>query len=553
MSGHGETPIDFGRKGPILFRLASSYYKTAAAVYLEAFQNAIDAGATIITLRHNEKTRSGSMRDNGSGTSVAGFDQKMGKVGESLKDDDDYGQFGLGFISFIPICERAYFTSCPKPNVRGYVEWGFVTDRIRDAEWNGKIPHRERPELEYSGGKGEHHTPWRTELRLDQIVKDARISRIHSAQSLAETVIAKYREKMLKNDVQISIYLTRRDGTKEAVENARALPYSGKRLKTELFEMAAVGKVRFDLLLTKKGSPGKASEKVVLGVAGDISRVTAEDFCKSTTALLKADVRQALQSGIFEGDIVAERITLEPSRTCFVDNDAHLEFCEAVERWYENVGKQHFEAAQEESAQKKYQEVNQRVIENISRIFSGKQFDDIRKMLGGAQRSRSEDRGATALTVSATLSGLKKTPTPGPHDPKQPLDPTKEKKPRGRPTFSVAGPDGKPRTRARKPGFDLELETVPIPMGNLWDLDTSQMILYFNMLHADFIICDTASPRCLQQLKEVVCMLALEVAALPQDWQETALFQAQEHAAKMAVLLSTSKVFTSLGASYKDI
>lgn len=550
--------IGIGSIGPVLMRLASSYYKTLLAVILEAAQNANDAEATAIFVSINEKTRTVSISDNGRGTSVEGFEAKLLSTCRSAKSNDKYGQFGLGFISFFGKCERAFFTSCPHPRNRGYVQWEFVTSDAERDDWDGDIPPKVLPDILYAAsGSGGNKVPWRTELKLVNYTGDARINRIPSAEMVAQEIISKYRTKMIGNDTKLTVIITRRDGKKEKVENMKATPIKGRRLPVVMAipEPRSAGAVRFELYLAEKGSPVSPEKRVTIGVAGALSRVTADDFVESTKELLKSEVRLALVSGVFEGDIVAARITLDPNRKSFLEDEALLEFCDEIDDWYFTSAKTHFDSAHEETTQKKYQQVSMRVLENLSKMLQDKRFESIRNLLGTSARPKKGEPAELASATSASLSVAPKSPTASPKK-DQPEGMTRDKCAKNGKDKQAApvakDVETKARPRTRKEGFGLELVTEPIPMGPLWELDLSQGLLRFNCLHEDFILIEKGGLRRLQQFKEMLCLLALELAAMPDDWRETAGVFAQEHATKVAMLLSTSKVFTSLGEGFKD-
>src|SRR5262245_46808610 len=85
-------------QGELIYRTAQ-VYPTLFRAALELVQNEIDAGANKVWIILNRKERDLIVRGNGKGASRAKFDRSLGSIGQSLKDLDQYGQFGYGLLS----------------------------------------------------------------------------------------------------------------------------------------------------------------------------------------------------------------------------------------------------------------------------------------------------------------------------------------------------------------------------------------------------------------------------------------------------------------------
>ncbi len=137
-------PVNFPA-GKILVRLANEY-PFVLLVILENVQNALDANARNVSVRINQKTSCITVRDDGDGVSVSGFQEALQSVCESAKSRGKLGQFGIGLISPLGKCERFTFTSSPRDKDE-FREWTFNTAEIEASKDMPNIPRRSRSDL----------------------------------------------------------------------------------------------------------------------------------------------------------------------------------------------------------------------------------------------------------------------------------------------------------------------------------------------------------------------------------------------------------------------
>ena len=378
-------------EGEILLRTAS-IYPTLLLVVLEQVQNALDANAKHIGIVLNRKTRHIAIRDDGDGVSRSKFEGALLSVGSSRKTSDKLGRFGIGLISPLGKCQRSTFTSLSKADqTAGYLEWTFITDDIRSQSKEVRIPCRPRPDLQFRSSKGQGAEKrggvtmlsWRTEVDIYKYSTDKVISRIESVDVLIESIFERYAAAMRRNEVELSVKFVEEDGTEHIREKIKASTYSGKLLGEISFIEEDVGRVRFNLYLARKTQKGYAG-KVVVGEIGNDYRFGFSTFVRTTEGLLPDEVADALVSGIFEGEILGEKIRLNSSRKSFEANSALVGFCTAIESWYREHGKRHLEKIEGESEDERYQELGARSLATIEEMLrDNPAFAKLREAING--------------------------------------------------------------------------------------------------------------------------------------------------------------------------
>lgn len=550
---NGTSLLDF-HMGEAFCRVASDY-PTLLDVVLEEVQNALDANAKTISVVLNRKTRNAAIRDDGDGVSVSTFEKALRRVCLSGKERGKLGRFGIGLISPLDKCHSFTFTSCPRGQTGEYMEWTFVTDEIRRQEKDVMIPHRLRPDLAFvnskggSGPKGATTVMWRTEVNISRYSADRLISRITSIASLEEAILERFGAVMRRNKVVLNLKFTNEDGQLESKEGIKAKLFTGRSLGEVVITDPDAGKVTFRIFLSPKTTKGQ-NGKVLVGEADNDYRFGFNLFAKSAEGLLPEEVATALLSGMFEGEVVGERVKLHSTRKCFEKDDAFTGFCTALEAWFRKYGKKHLSEIQEARRDQRYQELGLQSLREIEEMLRNPAFDGIRSVLGdfklGTVGSGHTPRPAGQVVgvqeesaVSTQGGDLKGSEKDGPSA-KSPDSATD--KPQHEP-FTVAGPRGKQRTIVKRDSLGLQFSYLAMDGSDrLWELDARLGVLHFNVNHPIWVACDV-SDRKVRQLQETVAINALIIKAMPTELEETLRFAFDEVLRPLTFLYHASPAF----------
>jgi len=369
---NSEIPIGM-HQGKVILRLAK-HYSDLLAVVLEVVQNAVDSDALRIDVVINQPHRTFTVYDNGTGASQEKITEALQSVGDTLKEKNRYGQFGLGLISPIAIAREFTLTTCPNPRRRGYTAYRFVTSDIV-TQSQVSIPASPDENLVHELlGK----TWWRTRIETRGITKDRRISRIQS-EELAREIALKFGEEIRRRKIAVTIDLTNQDGER-TTSQVEAPEYSGEKLERYEADIKECGKAVVELYVARLSRKGRLGE-VVFGTLQNPSRITAKQFVESAGTLLDTNTAKALLSGIFEGRILGEKVALHADRTRFENNDALFAFCEILDTWYKKVGKGLVEDALEQASDNRFQRVGTEVMPYAELLLKQVQFETVAKRI----------------------------------------------------------------------------------------------------------------------------------------------------------------------------
>jgi len=538
-------------QGRALCKIAGEY-PTLFEVIMEAVQNAIDADATSVNIILNRKGRNITIADNGNGVTQDDFEVALGKVCESVKERGKLGQFGIGLISPLGKCTRFTFTSCAKDSDEGYIEWTFETEAVRAQAETVKVPHRKRTDLIHKSlaAKGARPglTPvdWRTMVSIYSYTKDRVINRINDAQSLADGIAERYGSAMRRNDVQVGIYIRNEDGT-ENMATARAKRFAGKLLKEVIISNRDAGDTTFTMYLARKSEKGYRG-KVVVGEADNEFRISFAAFARAAD-LLPGEVVDALSSGIFEGEILTQKAKLHANRKGFLENEALMGMCEAVEAWFKEGGKKHYQAAQEQREDQRYQELGLESMRSIEALLRNSKFAPVLDVIGSFKRgSIGNGHQLTTSTKvlgkqpekSVAVNGTNGDGHDGSQDKsRDPADSLANHHP-----FTVAGPQGRRRTTVRSDSLGLQFShTVMEGSDKLYELDLQNGVLHFNIRHPTWVQCEK-SDRQIKQLQEFITIQALVRELMPEDWRKTTDLFVDEVLNPFAFLIQNSPSFS---------
>lgn len=544
--------LDF-HMGEAFCRIASDY-PTVLDVILEQVQNAIDANARSILVLLNRKTRHIAIRDDGDGASREKLEKALQEVCLSQKERGKLGRFGIGLISPLDKCHASTFISCSRNKEGGYMEWKFDTNDIRKQQRDVQIPCRSRPELTFiahknmRAKKGQTTVLWRTEVNILRYSPDKIISRITSIDALAEAILERFGAAMRRNNVILNLKFENEDGTKELREGIRAKLFTGRPLGKVIIDDENAGKVTIDLFLAPKTTKGQ-NGKVIVGEADNDYRFGFNLFARSADGVLPEEISQALLSGVFEGEILGEKVKLHSTRKSFEKDDAFVGFGAAIESWFQKYGAKHLEEVKEARRDQRYQELGLQSLREIEEMLRNPAFADIRKVLEGFSDG-SVGKGHAPVPKNRvgdkqdekSLSTRGTNPKEGDGD-STPHDSATEDDPAHTP-FTVAGPRGKQRTVVKRDSVGLQFSYIAMDGSDrLWELDTRLGVLHFNTNHPIFVACDEGSGRKLRQLQETVAVNALMIQAMPDDYAETLRYAFDETLRPLSYLFHVSPAF----------
>ncbi len=525
--------MDF-HKGETLLKLAATYPQLHEVVE-EAVQNALDSLATKITIKINWKQRFIAVRDNGCGVSKEKFAEALKSVGKSVKDVKKLGRFGLGLISPLGKCDYFTFTSCAAPDANSYVEWTVNTAAIKAQTTELHIPMRERKEIRFN----ESSTWWRTQVEIHNFTNDKIISAL-DIDELKTGILAKYSHTMLRNHTLVHITFVNDIG-EEVERKFRGNAFSGEALPELTLESHDSGKVLFRLFVTTKRHRDRTnSVNVRLGEIGNDFRFSFANFSRSV-AVGKIgptpETMEALRSGIFEGEILGERVKLTPQRTAFVRDDAFLDFCVLIDEWYKQQGKPHYNKAKSERREQRYQNLGVKSLQSLEKMLNdptnANLLDVVRTMFPigsiGPGHANPINRviGSEQPTPSLASrggAGKKRTKTTNNGDDTHIRVGKRENQ--AHTPMSVQGPRGQHRrtVRSNSIGLQFAYDTVS-GSSDLWQLDREEGVLVFNITHPLWVMCDKSdSLVCSLQENIVLQVLTLEVMPEMDFYQHRKLF-----------------------------
>jgi len=473
-------------QGKVLQRLAS-HYNNLPAVLLEVVQNAIDSGAARIEVLIHRDRRTFVVRDNGSGASRDKVTTAVQSIGSTMKDKQKYGQFGLGLISPLSVVDQFTFTSCPTPRKEGYVKYTFDTVTIT-KQAQVSIPFTPVDHLTHNPDGA---TWWRTSVEARGITKDKRKSAFITKE-LVNDIGQKFGEAIRDREIQISVEVV--DGGKTENLPVEAPEFSGEPLETFSQSMNESGKVTIKLFLARLGRGGR-NGNITFGRLDNPSRISSKQFVECAKAVIDAEVSRAIGSGVFEGEVLCEKLVLNADRTRFEDDDALFACCEVLETWFKKVGKEQMSEAEEQTSNTRFQRIGVSVMPFAELLLQQEEFRGVISQIivgtvgeGHAKVPRKSIIGpdeGTALSTNGRKEGSL-TGEGGVHPPRK--TPTKEN-PLHRPGI-VYGGRGRKRTEVSGSSTGLRFEYVEMDeFRTPYEFDPITGTLSFNLRSPNWTVC----------------------------------------------------------------
>ncbi len=549
----GKSSVKF-HEGQAMLRLAGTY-STLLDVVMESTQNGIDAGASNIRIEVDRSKRTVLIFDDGDGVDIGMFGEALGSIGQTIKRGNKLGRFGLGLISPLGKCEEFSFTSIRKGKVSGFITWDFSTEAIGKQKEIWDIPYKCEDRLMFSRKKagrvcksGEY-VSWRTRVEIRNYSTDRTIGRI-SMQLLQDGILDQYGPTIRKKKIMISVKVVGANGEIEGEQDFTAEDFTGKQLPEMVFNDDSAGQVIFKLFITRRG--GKKG-KIFLGEMGDEFRFPVNNLLRTSSNCISADVAEILRSGVFEGEILAEKCRLLPSRKNFETDDALIGLFIAIEDWYRKCGGKVYEDIKEQRTENRYQELGIRSLKAIAGMVSelSKFKDLIGKFrvgsigIGHAIPNAKVD--SEQKKDSKSITGTEKVAQRSEGQGKiRNFPPAKEKE--GHNSFSVQGPSGNKRTRVYNNSLGIQLGHDALATRALWEFDTKEGILILNTMHPHWDECDI-NDTTLMRYQEFLIMQALNVELQPQEWRAHSMSLVRDLTDSFVFMLLNSDRLANRGAA----
>jgi len=523
-----ETIIQFN-KGQALLHLASMY-PTMLEVLLELVQNAIDTDvqANQVWIKINYGTGFISVKDNGKGTSISHFNEALATVAnQGRKGENSLGRFGIGNMSPLGKCQKWTFTSCPHPQVDMFTQWVFNSkDLIHSAE-NLRVPIVKMETLtsNRNQGGGRTHVEWRTEVAMHNISKDKLINSI-PIDTLVGSIQDRFPAVMRRNNVRISIEIVHRDGSVEKRQNVSAPRFTGRPLPEIVLNSPVAGQITFRLFAVNASRrKQKPAPHVLFGMVGNDFRFPAHLFVRYAEELIGDDLSGALTGGLFEGEIVAERVTLQANRKAFAKNDALTDLIVHLSLWWDEHGSKYATEAREARQEQRLQDLGVRSMQVLEQLIKSGQNSPLVEALRYFKAA--PQRASVGMPTQGVGDGVVQTSTStsGTGAPPSGEGGTRSGGSRHDPRHSVQGPTGKPRVAAKSAQLGLQFVHESLDSPDLWKLDPNTATLIFNIRHPLWSLCDDKGDTAVMKLQEIIAIEALTL----QTMSDSVRMAAREH------------------------
>jgi hypothetical protein len=248
-------------------------------------------------------------------------------------------------------------------------------------------------------------------------------------------------------------------------------------------------------------------------------------FARSAEGLVSDEVLQALQSGVFEGEILTERARVQANRKRFAPSDQFVGFCATIEQWFKQVGSKHFDMVREETRDTRYQQIGVKSLMAIEALLKENDFQGLREIIGlfqfgtigpgHAEPSKTRVKGQQEERSKA-LDGDRPS-TNGEHGS------DRERKETGKPKanhtpYSVIGEGGNRRRIVKSDSLGLQISLEAMEgSSKAYELDTAYGILRFNIRHPLWQQCEQ-NDQTLTKYIEYVVLQALILKGVPEEW-----------------------------------
>jgi hypothetical protein len=521
--------------GKAMLKLARTY-PSAVRMILEFIQNSIDSEAENIWVRVDfRSSRTITVRDDGDGSTPARLNHALSAIASTIKPSGKLGRWGLGFISFLDKCGECFYTSTPRASSSAFNEWHFDCPRIAEQASDISIGMRACPDLVYSRAKagkqsGKEYVNWRSEIRVLRFHKDPVLSKINVEQ-LTESIQDRFSDPMRKLKTVVHVVIINEDGRKEEAQ-ITAKAFTGRRLQEFTATDRDAGMTFFSLYLSPRSKGHKG--KVVVGELGDAYRFEFAKFVKNCpNEYLPTEAVEALQSGIFEGEILSTNARLHPGREAFEVDEALVGFCATLQDWFDKVGKHHVLDVKEAHRDKVNQERGLLSLRVVAKMLEDPRFASLAEVVKsfgvgtigeGHTPVEAKKVGETkALSITAGQPQL----LSGSGTDRDRSAPEREKE--GHQPFTVAGPRGKTRTLVRDNSVGLQFAYDGVTNSKrVWELDEKRGVLLLNTYHWLWGMAERGGDKTVMRFQEYIAIQALQLAAMGETesrWHSETAFE----------------------------
>lgn len=528
-----------GHYGKIFFRLAA-HYPDLSSVILEYVQNAIDFGATTIQVVIDRKRHGLAIRNNGPTATLEGFNEALMNVGNSEKDKTPgkYGRFGIGLISALGKCDSFTFTT---HSGKEALRWSFNCGKIADMrEVEIPLATITQEALLAKDSMTHHVVRWSSELLVTKYTTDKRKSALDT-QELAKRILGGYSIKMRERGIVVWIVDIDEAGRPQKPLAIRAHEFAGRPLEESVLARGVMGETRVRLFVVPKSDKRKG--EVLVGTTGNPFRIPFRIFAQQLSkGDLHEEVIEAFNSGIYEGEILHSKISLDANRRRFEEDDHLAQFYSDLWEWYDEHGRQHMEEAADKVREERYQGLGKKLLESLNPFLNGNPLFE--------QLFNGRSVAGTPLDTSGTINvSEKKQPVMHPRGPNTaPRQPSTPGQPRANPGSPpknpVENPRGKKQIVAKSKHHGLNISYEENMGFELWQLDLPQHTLRFNSRHPHFAACDR-NDRDSLRFQQMVAMSALSLELLTDEERAAGNRLLELQIPLVVDLLTKSSVFTS--------
>ena len=516
--------------GASVQRMVEHYAQNEAACG-ELVQNAIDVafgGAKHIAFVIDFDKDSVIYYDNGIGLPLNVLHSAINSIGMSSKKNDKYGKYGIGMTAFLSICERFYMTTAPSGEQ--YMKVEFDSARLFGTA-TGKLPFPTSVAKEVfhddkktpGSAKWSSTVWWRTRVEVLGLTKD-KVKRAFDLTSFRETIQTAYSQKMSMLGTSIKVEVVESGVRKEMTFSAKL--YEGKPLPAWSVEQGAAGKVQVNFYLAPIGYKGNL--RMGFGSSDNPSRVPIQKlFLSPFMQNLDQMTRDALKSGMFQGEVICDGLVMKVDRANFERNEAQEDLTLVLDKWYQEVGKKYFEDEKRKRLAGRYQKIG---LEAIG------QLGDILETEGSSPFASLFARATYGTIGKGHTAPPKSTVVPGPGMmAKAYVDKGKREggdsqkggsctsggfeKPAHSPNV-VIGPDGSVRkvVKGHSTGFHILVEDIG---RKLWSFDPQALCLKINPTHPLFEEVEKSDSK-LRDLYVAIALTSFRIASLSAELQQGA-------------------------------
>jgi len=496
--------------GQVLCRLSETYPGLFKAA-IEAVQNGIDAGATVVYVGIDQVKHRVAVCDNGSGITPDKFQEALGSIGHSVKDHKPgtLGRFGLGLVAPVTKCQTMQVISTVSRQTH---RWIFNQVDIREQASELHIPYSLVPdglpalpepfEHAHQEARPNRRGPgirFRTMVLMDKVTRDRTVSAV-DIDELAHDIRIKLGGGM-KEGTTVFIKLREADGT---VKTTRVDPqvYSGHPLAPFSVIDKDAGTVTLTLYRAKAPTNGARRGEVKVAEADAPDAISWNEFCRQARMAASGDAMltaalEALGSGYFEGEVTASRVKLHPDRKKFEYNDALIGLLAVISHWFDTVGKAFVDQERELRTNERYSRLGQQSLDNL-----------LAKLQQNPRLSQLFDSLSAVLPRAAR-------PDQSPSKPRQPREPAGERRPVVARPRQQSSQDGSQPAKA--PAF-LSFVYDIIDGPQVWQYNPMTAQLTLNVSHPLWVRMDDTNGRHLVKNDRYILMfqdwLAMEVLHL---------------------------------------